>query len=77
VREREREREKEREREGEERERERERETGGQGFSLAKQELYCLSHASSPFCPGYFSVLQISASQVTRIIGMSHRHLTD
>jgi hypothetical protein len=23
-------------------------------FALARQALYCLSHASSPFCPGYF-----------------------
>jgi hypothetical protein len=25
-----------------------------QGFTLAKQVLYCLSHTSSPFCFGYF-----------------------
>jgi hypothetical protein len=27
---------------------------GTQGFTLAKQELYLLSHTSSPFCSGYF-----------------------
>jgi hypothetical protein len=26
----------------------------GQGFTLAKQVLYRLSHTSSPFCSGYF-----------------------
>jgi hypothetical protein len=25
-----------------------------QGFTLAKQALYCLSHTSSTFCSGYF-----------------------
>jgi hypothetical protein len=60
-----------------------------QGFVLAKQVLYYLSHASSPFCSGYFedrifwticpgwpwiSVLLLSASQIARIIGMSHWH---
>jgi hypothetical protein len=25
-----------------------------QGFTLARQVLYCFSHASSPFCSGYF-----------------------
>jgi hypothetical protein len=25
-----------------------------QGFALAKQVLYCLSHTFSPFCSGYF-----------------------
>jgi hypothetical protein len=25
-----------------------------QGFALAKQVLYCLSHSSSSFCSGYF-----------------------
>jgi hypothetical protein len=59
------------------------------GFVLAKQVLYCLSHTSSPFCSGYFGdgllnylwgwpqpeILLISASQVTRIIGMSHWQL--
>jgi uncharacterized membrane protein YiaA len=25
-----------------------------QGFMFSKQVLYCLSHISSPFCPGYF-----------------------
>jgi hypothetical protein len=27
---------------------------GTQGFVLEKQALYCLSHASSPFCSSYF-----------------------
>jgi hypothetical protein len=54
---------------------------------LAKQAHYCLSHTSIPFCSGYFgdgilqtvcldwariSILLISASQVARIIGVSH-----
>jgi hypothetical protein len=53
---------------------------------LAKQELYCLIHNSSPFYPGYFGdgvlqtiypgwpgteILLVSASQVARITGMS------
>jgi hypothetical protein len=57
-----------------------------QGFALAKQALYCLSHTFSPFCSGYFgdrvsgtsspgwpwtSILWISASQVARITGVS------
>jgi hypothetical protein len=25
-----------------------------QGFALAKQAIYCLSHTSGPFCSGYF-----------------------
>jgi hypothetical protein len=60
-----------------------------QGFSLAKLLLWHLSHTSSPFYSGYFKdgvswticpgwlpteILQISASQVARIIGMSHQH---
>jgi hypothetical protein len=57
-----------------------------QGFALAKHVLYHLSHTSSPFCSGYFgdgglenyllglaSILLISASEVDRIIGVSHR----
>jgi hypothetical protein len=59
---------------------------GTQGFT--RQALYCLSHISSPFCPGYFGygvlqticpawpqtlILPISASQVDRITGVSHR----
>jgi hypothetical protein len=63
---------------------------GAQGFILAKQVLYHLSHTSSPFCSGYFEdgvsgticlgwpqavILLISASQVARTISMSHRHL--
>jgi hypothetical protein len=63
-----------------------------QGFvltkqALTKQILYCLNHASSPFCSIYFGdrvswticlgwlrtvILPISASQVARITGMSH-----
>jgi hypothetical protein len=54
---------------------------------LAKQVLYHLSYASSPFCSGYFGdkvlqntslgwpcfeILPISASQVARIIVVSH-----
>jgi hypothetical protein len=61
-----------------------------QGFALTKQELYHLSHTSSPFCSGYFGdrvsqticlcclqtvILLISASQVARIIDVSPRHL--
>jgi hypothetical protein len=61
--------------------------TWTQCFVLAKQALYHLSWTSSPFCYGYFGdglsqticlswphtmILRISASQVTRIIGMSH-----
>jgi hypothetical protein len=61
-----------------------------QGFALTKQALYHLSHTSSPFCSGYFGdgglanyllglalnldLLQISASQVAGIIGVSLRH---
>jgi hypothetical protein len=60
-----------------------------QDSELAKQALYCLSHTSSSFCFGYFGdgVLDIicleclelwfpliSASQVARIIVVSHRH---
>jgi hypothetical protein len=57
-----------------------------QGFTLAKQVLYCLSHISSLFCSGYFgnristcpgwpwtTIPLISASQETKIIGVSHR----
>jgi hypothetical protein len=55
---------------------------------LANQRLYCLSYTSSPFCSYYFgdgvsrviclgwsqiAILLISASQVVRITGMSHR----
>jgi hypothetical protein len=58
-----------------------------QGFMLAKQVLYHLSHTSSPFWSGYFrdgvsltifpgwpgtSILPISASQIARITGVSH-----
>jgi hypothetical protein len=58
-----------------------------QGFPLAKQVLYCLSHTSSPICSGYFGdevswsiclgwpramILLISASQVARITDMSY-----
>jgi hypothetical protein len=53
-----------------------------QGFALAKQALNSLSQTSSSFYSGYFGdgVLQtmiflISASQLARIIGMSHQHL--
>jgi hypothetical protein len=58
---------------------------------FAKQALYCLSRTSSPFSSGYFAdgdlenylpglasiiaILLISASQVARITGMSHRCL--
>jgi hypothetical protein len=57
-------------------------------FALAKQALYFLSHASSPFFSGYFGdgvflticlgwpgffILLISASQVARITSMSHQ----
>jgi hypothetical protein len=53
-----------------------------QGFTFAKQGLYCLSHNSNPCCCGYFgdgvlrticpglpqtSILWISASQTARI----------
>jgi hypothetical protein len=56
------------------------------GFEL-KETLFCLKHASSPFCSSYFgdgvlrsiflgwpgtSILPISASQVARITGVSH-----
>jgi hypothetical protein len=59
-----------------------------QGFTLAKQTLYCLSHTSSAFCSGYFGdevlwticsnwlrvmILLISASKVARITGVSHQ----
>jgi hypothetical protein len=58
-----------------------------QGFTIAKQALYCLSHASSAFCCSYFGdgvspticpswprtmILLISAPHVARIRGMSH-----
>jgi hypothetical protein len=61
-----------------------------QGFTLAKQELYCLIHTSSPICYHYFgdgilwticlvwpltTSLLISASQVPRITGMRHQPL--
>jgi hypothetical protein len=59
-----------------------------QGFTLAGQMLYHLSHTCSPFCmvifgdgvlwtiyPGWSqtTILEISASQVARITGMSHQ----
>jgi hypothetical protein len=59
---------------------------GGFGFMVAKQELYCLSHTSSPFYSDYFGdrvsqticlrwpgtwILLISASQVARITGVA------
>jgi hypothetical protein len=59
-----------------------------QGFVLAKQALCSSSHTSSSFCSGYFgngmswticsgwpwaTILLISASQVARIIGVSHQ----
>jgi hypothetical protein len=54
-----------------------------QGFALAREALYHLSHSASPFCVGYFGnkVLLfclgwlkplISASWVARITGVSH-----
>jgi hypothetical protein len=58
-----------------------------QDSALAKQVLYCLSHTFRPFFPGYFgngvswticpvwpqtAILLISASQVARIIDVSH-----
>jgi hypothetical protein len=61
-----------------------------EGFALAKQALYCLSHTSSPFCSDYFGdgglktylpglasnhTLPISASQEARITDMNHRYL--
>jgi hypothetical protein len=61
-------------------------------FALAKEVLYCLSHTSSSFCSGYFGagisqmiclgwphamILQISASQVARITGVSHQSLAN
>jgi hypothetical protein len=60
-----------------------------QSFNLAKQVIYCLSHASSTFCSGYFGdrvshticldcprtmSLLISTSQVARITGISYQH---
>jgi hypothetical protein len=60
-----------------------------QGFVLAKQVLYSLSYASSPFCSGCFEdgilrticlgwpqtlILPMSASQIVKITGMSHKH---
>jgi hypothetical protein len=55
---------------------------------LAKQAFDCLGHSFSPFCTGYFGVsqtismgwpqieiLQISASQVARITGISRLHV--
>jgi hypothetical protein len=57
-----------------------------QGFTLSKQVLYCLNHTSSPFfsedgllwaiCPSWpwTTVILILASQVAKIIGMSHEH---
>jgi hypothetical protein len=57
---------------------------------LAKEVLFCLGQGSSPFCSGYFgdevlptnfpgwsrtSILEISASQVARITGVSHPYL--
>jgi hypothetical protein len=58
----------------------------GTGFS--NQALYYLSHTSSPFCSGYFGdgglanylgwprtlILLILASQIARIIHVSHLH---
>jgi hypothetical protein len=56
---------------------------------FANQKLYHMSHTSSPFCSSYFGdgdsrticpgwpqtlILTISASQVARIIGVSHWH---
>jgi hypothetical protein len=61
-----------------------------QGFVLAKQALYYLSHTYSPFCYGYFgdrilqtiflgwpqiAILSISASQVSGITDVNHQHL--
>jgi hypothetical protein len=63
-----------------------------QDFMLAKKVLYLLRHTSSPFCSGYFGdgvlrniclgwpwtiSLLTSASQVTRITGLSHQHLDE
>jgi hypothetical protein len=61
-----------------------------QGFKLGKQARYHLNHNSAPFFLGYFGdrvswticlgwpqtvMILISASQVTRIIGISHQSL--
>jgi hypothetical protein len=58
-----------------------------QGFVLAEQVLYHSCHTSGPFCSGYFgdgvswafcpswpqtAILLVSASQVIRIIKVSH-----
>jgi hypothetical protein len=59
----------------------------GRGFALRKKAHYVLSYTSSPFCSSYFGgdrsnfcldwpqteILVISAFQVARITGMSHR----
>jgi hypothetical protein len=58
-----------------------------QGFTLVKQALYHWSHASSSICSGYFGEINylpqlalntnllISASQLSKIISVGHRHL--
>jgi hypothetical protein len=60
-----------------------------EGFTLAEQMSYCVSCISSPFCSDYFGggvlqticpdwpqimILLISASQVAKIMGISHQH---
>jgi hypothetical protein len=60
-----------------------------QGFMFAKQPLYPLSHIPNPFWSGYFwrwylvnylsswpwiTIIPISASQVARITGVSHKY---
>jgi hypothetical protein len=62
-----------------------------QGFTLARQVIYHLSHSPAVFCVEYFQIgsqellaqsqlwtliLLISASLIARIIGLSHQHLT-
>jgi hypothetical protein len=39
-----------------------------QGFAFAKQELYCLSHSSSPFCSGYLltAILEVYSQMIIR-----------
>jgi hypothetical protein len=51
-----------------------------QGFTLAKQVRYRLSHTSSPLCSGYFGdgvslIIPIASSQVPRITDVSHQCL--